>query len=52
MNQIHDAMRIGHFLNPEEEVVEDADGDILADIVLTYSVDEARADDVDDEEPP
>jgi hypothetical protein len=41
MNQIHDAMRISTFLNPREEAVVDNDEDILADIVLAHSVNEA-----------
>jgi hypothetical protein len=49
MNQIHDAMQISAFLNPLEEVVTDDDEDILADIVLAHSIDEARAYETDEE---
>jgi hypothetical protein len=49
MNEIHDAMRISQFLNPLEEVVVDDDEDILADIVLANSIDEARTYETDEE---
>ncbi len=49
MNEIHDAMRISQFLNPVEEVVEDDDEDILADIILAHSLDEARSYETDEE---
>ncbi len=49
MNEIHDAMRISQFLNPLEEVVVDDDEDILADIVLAHSIDEALTYETDEE---
>jgi hypothetical protein len=49
MNEIHDAMWISQFLNPLEEAVEDDDEDILADIVLAYTLDESRTYETDEE---
>ncbi len=49
MNEIHDAMRISQFLNRLEEVIEDDDEDILADIVLAHSIDESRSYETDEE---
>jgi hypothetical protein len=49
MNRVHDAMRISAFLNPQEEAVVDDDEDILADIILAHSLDEARAYETDEE---
>jgi hypothetical protein len=50
MNLVHEATRISHFLNRREEAAEGNDDDILADIGLTYSVEEVPAHEPDDED--
>ncbi len=49
MNEIYVAMRISQFLNSIKEVVKNNDVDILADIILVHSPDEAHLYETDKE---
>jgi hypothetical protein len=48
MYRVNDPMRISTFLNTLEAVVDDDNKDILTDIVLAHSMDEARAYETDE----
>ncbi len=50
MNKIHDAMCFSLFLNPLEEVVEDDDRDIFADIVQAHSINTVEVTEIEADE--